>query len=155
MHSTKIDIDKETRENMIGHLNARLADSIDLKSQAKQAHWNVKGMMFEPIHLKTEALYNEFAVIFDDIAERQLQLRSEPIVTMQEALKVSQIKEIEKSSFNASEVVQTLITDLDHFYTAFKQLSEASDNDSTTAAYADDKIAWLEKELWMLRSMME
>ncbi|MAX67484.1 MAG: DNA starvation/stationary phase protection protein [Bacteriovoracaceae bacterium] len=141
--------------SVIEKLKQLQADSQVFYFKLHNLHWNVKGMMFEPIHLKTEALYNEFAVIFDDIAERQLQLRSEPIVTMQEALKVSQIKEIEKSSFNASEVVQTLITDLDHFYTAFKQLSEASDNDSTTAAYADDKIAWLEKELWMLRSMME
>ena len=50
MHNTKIDISKEVREQMVGILNERLADSLDLKSQAKQAHWNVKGMSFIALH---------------------------------------------------------------------------------------------------------
>ena len=57
MHKTKIDLDLETRERIIGMLNARLADSLDLKSQAKHAHWNVKGIEFMQRHL-----------LFDEIA---------------------------------------------------------------------------------------
>ena len=50
MHQTKIDIAPDTREKLIGILNDRLADAIDLKSQAKQAHWNVKGPNFIALH---------------------------------------------------------------------------------------------------------
>ena len=39
-----------TRAEIIGILNARLADSIDLMHQAKQAHWNVKGQSFIALH---------------------------------------------------------------------------------------------------------
>jgi DNA-binding ferritin-like protein len=43
LHKTKNDLSQETREKVVEILNARLADALDLKSQAKQAHWNVKG----------------------------------------------------------------------------------------------------------------
>ena len=43
---------------MIPILNARLADTIDLLHQAKQAHWNMKGRNFIALHKS-----------FDEIAE--------------------------------------------------------------------------------------
>ena len=50
MHNTKNDLAKEKREQVVEHLNVRLADMIDLKTQAKQAHWNVKGIHFIGLH---------------------------------------------------------------------------------------------------------
>jgi starvation-inducible DNA-binding protein len=70
MHNTKIDIDIDTRERMIEILNARLADSIDLKSQAKQAHWNVKGMNFIALHELFDQAATQIEEHVDTIAER-------------------------------------------------------------------------------------
>jgi hypothetical protein len=39
---TRIDIKPKLRESMIGLLNAQLADTLDLYTQVKQAHWNVR-----------------------------------------------------------------------------------------------------------------
>lgn len=59
---------------MIALLNAALADLIDLSLQAKQAHWNVKGPQFAPLH----ALFDEAAEILeeltDELAERAVEL---------------------------------------------------------------------------------
>jgi starvation-inducible DNA-binding protein len=70
MHSTRIDLSAKTRARMIALLNARLADAIDLRLQAKQAHWNVKGPQFIALH----ELFDRFAVEFDghvdEVAER-------------------------------------------------------------------------------------
>jgi starvation-inducible DNA-binding protein len=41
---------QEHRQAIIALLNARLADSFDLHSQVKWAHWNVKGMHFIQLH---------------------------------------------------------------------------------------------------------
>ncbi len=49
-YSTKNDLSADLREKMIPLLNARLADSIDLQTQCKQAHWNVKGPDFIALH---------------------------------------------------------------------------------------------------------
>ena len=70
MHNTKIDIDSESAEKIVGLLNARLADAIDLHSQAKQAHWNVKGMNFIALHELFDQVADEIDGHVDTIAER-------------------------------------------------------------------------------------
>ena len=50
MYKTKIDLTEKTRRNVIVILNERLSEAIDLQSQVKQAHWNVKGPHFIALH---------------------------------------------------------------------------------------------------------
>ena len=50
MFKTKNDLAEETRAKVVELLNARLADCIDLQTQTKQAHWNVKGPTFIALH---------------------------------------------------------------------------------------------------------
>jgi putative NADH-flavin reductase len=42
MHETLNDLSAQKRADVVAILNPRLADTIDLMHQAKQAHWNVK-----------------------------------------------------------------------------------------------------------------
>jgi starvation-inducible DNA-binding protein len=70
LHNTKIDIGKDKRESLVSLLNQRLADAFDLKSQAKQAHWNVKGMNFIALHELFDRVATEVDTHVDDIAER-------------------------------------------------------------------------------------
>jgi Ferritin-like domain len=58
MHKTKNDLPEKTRTEVIAILNARLADSIDLMHQAKQAHWNVKGPSFIALHKLFDEIVN-------------------------------------------------------------------------------------------------
>src|SRR5258705_5298466 len=50
MYETENDLPKDARVELIGILNQRLADSIYLQMQLKQAHWNVKGPHFIGLH---------------------------------------------------------------------------------------------------------
>ena len=59
--STSIDIPENTRAEIIGLCNQQLADTADLQSQIKQAHWNVKGPEFIALHK-----------LYDELAERDL-----------------------------------------------------------------------------------
>lgn len=54
---TRIDIPEDTRQETIDLINAQLADTFDMFSLMKQAHWNVKGPQFIALH-----------ELFDDIA---------------------------------------------------------------------------------------
>lgn len=47
---TRVDVPSDTRIALGMILNERLADFLDLERQAKQAHWNVKGPRFMPLH---------------------------------------------------------------------------------------------------------
>lgn len=70
MHETSNDLPLQTRDAMARLLNARLADTIDLALQIKQAHWNVKGPNFIALHELFDKLHDEAEAFYDDIAER-------------------------------------------------------------------------------------
>ncbi|HET7009279.1 MAG TPA: ferritin-like domain-containing protein, partial [Anaerolineales bacterium] len=70
MFSTQIDLPLEAREELVGMLNQHLADTLDLYSQAKHAHWNVKGMDFFQLHKLFDDLAEMLEEFADVIAER-------------------------------------------------------------------------------------
>lgn len=55
-------------------LQQRLADSIDLMMQSKQAHWNVKGPNFIALHSLFDKVFSDTSKYVDGIAERIVQL---------------------------------------------------------------------------------
>ena len=63
------------------------ADSLVFYTKLHNLHWNVEGLMFKPIHEATEKIYDEFADVFDDVAERVIQLGGNPYVTLSDILK--------------------------------------------------------------------
>ena len=93
LHSTKIDLDKEKREQVIGILNSRLADAVDLQSQAKQAHWNVKGMHFIALHELFDQVSTEILTHIDDIAERVTTLGGTAMGTVRVAAQNSSLSQ--------------------------------------------------------------
>ena len=74
IHPTRNDLPESARKQIIPLLNAHLADGIDLALQAKQAHWNVKGPHFLPLHELFDKLYDEASEWNDLVAERGVQL---------------------------------------------------------------------------------
>src|SRR6187455_2039091 len=68
--STSVDIPLERRRKINVALNQHLADSFDLLSQVKQAHWNVKGSDFWQLHKLFDEVAEEVAEWVDQIAER-------------------------------------------------------------------------------------
>lgn len=50
MYDTRTDLSISVREKVVPILQARLADCVDLFTQVKQAHWNVKGPHFIALH---------------------------------------------------------------------------------------------------------
>src|SRR3954451_5384225 len=74
MFKTKNDLPEATRVQLVELLNARLADCIDLQTQTKQAHWNVKGPNFIALHELFDKINEEVEDYVDDIAERAVQL---------------------------------------------------------------------------------
>lgn len=93
LHNTKIDIPKEKREKLIALLNQRLADATDLKTQAKQAHWNVKGPNFIALHELFDQVSKELEPHIDEIAERVTTLGGTAMGTVRLAAQNSSLNE--------------------------------------------------------------
>ena len=74
LYETKNDLPVETRRQVVDLLNQRLADCIDLQTQCKQAHWNVKGPQFIALHKLFDEVNEDVEGYVDLLAERVVQL---------------------------------------------------------------------------------
>src|SRR5947208_7746999 len=74
LYATKNDLPEKARIEVIGLLNQRLAEAIDLQTQCKQAHWNVKGPAFIALHKLFDDVNEDVEEYVDLIAERVVQL---------------------------------------------------------------------------------
>jgi starvation-inducible DNA-binding protein len=74
LYATRSGLRAAAREQVVGLLNRRLADAIDLQTQCKQAHWNVKGPSFIALHKLFDEVYIGMERYVDLLAERVVQL---------------------------------------------------------------------------------
>jgi len=93
MNTTRNNLPAAAREALIPLLNARLADASDLKSQLKQAHWNVKGPQFLQLHELFDGIAGRLDGQIDDIAERAVQLGGTAMGTLRLAAAASTLPE--------------------------------------------------------------
>ncbi len=142
--------------NVVKQLNQIQADVYVMFLKLHNLHWNVKGMDFYPIHEYTESAYNSMAGIFDEVAERVLQLGGTPLTLNSQLVKQANIKESEKTSFSSKEVLSEIEEDYKYFLKSFKTLAKEADeeNDSASVGIADENIAKLEKDLWILKASL-
>jgi starvation-inducible DNA-binding protein len=74
LYATKNDLPEKARRQLVVLLNNRLADAIDLQTQTKTAHWNVKGGNFIALHKLFDEINEDVEEYVDLIAERAVQL---------------------------------------------------------------------------------
>jgi len=74
MYETENDISQKRRSELNALMNQRLADAVDLQTQMKQAHWNVKGPSFIGLHELFDKVDEAVESYVDMIAERIVQL---------------------------------------------------------------------------------
>ncbi len=143
-----------SENKLIAQLNKNLSDVQVMYVKLHNYHWNIQGPQFFEIHRVTEEYYNFFALQYDDIAERILQLGGKPFNTMKQYLENSRINEEEKNNFTTEDVVNGLIKDFEYLANEFRHTSDLAgiEKDNTTVNMADDFVQWLEKAIWMLKS---
>jgi starvation-inducible DNA-binding protein len=105
---TRNDIPADRRTRLVSLLNQRLADTFDLRSQTKFAHWNVKGPNFIALH----KLFDELATLLDghvdDMAERATALGGVATGTVRQSAAMSQTPEFPAGTFRDMDVVKAL-----------------------------------------------
>jgi starvation-inducible DNA-binding protein len=137
--------------NLINSLNVILADSIVLYQKLHHFHWRVQGRGFFQLHAKFEEMYNHFAGVSDEVAERILMIGGQPLASLKQALELSSIQESNEVPAAGDMVVQ-LRAELDGFRSkvraAVVEAEEAGDRGSV--GLLDPIADALDKEIWML-----
>ena len=154
MYPTKNDLPEATRRKMIELLNAKLADAIDLQTQTKQAHWNVKGPQFIALHELFDKVNADVEDYVDLIAERAVQLGGVADGTARSVAKRSTLAEYPVKGGSAAQHVDALSTVLAAFgktvRSAIDESSEADDQD--TADIFTEISRGTDKWLWMVEA---
>jgi starvation-inducible DNA-binding protein len=157
MYKTKIDLSEKCRRNVVAILNDRLADAIDLQSQVKQAHWNVKGPHFIALHELFDKISDAILEQIDVIAERITSLGGTAEGTVAVAAKRSKLKNYPLSITAGKDHLFYLSTQLSAFGKAIRaaiddtaKLGDADSADLCTGISRD-----LDKYLWLLEAHLQ
>ncbi len=157
MHPTKNDLPGKTRERIIELLNARLADAADLYSQAKQAHWNVKGSSFIALHELFDEVAGVVLEFVDLIAERAVQLGGTATGTVRCAAASSSLSEYPLDITGGNEHVNALSSALASFgHLARRAIDLASElGDQGTADLFTEVSRGIDKYTWFVEAHLE
>src|SRR6266550_4025752 len=107
-HETMNDLPENVRSQVSDLLNNRLAEAIDLQTQVKQAHWNVKGPQFIALH----KLFDE---INDAVVECVVQLGGTAEGTARVVAERSELPEYPLTISTGEEHVWALSSALSNF----------------------------------------
>lgn len=108
MFNTRIDIDQDKREELVGLINQQLADTLDLFTQTKQAHWNVKGLDFFQVHELLDELAKTTRKQTDMIAERATALGGVALGTARMSAANSTLSEYPTDVFDVPDVLNAV-----------------------------------------------
>ncbi|MGI8819084.1 MAG: DNA starvation/stationary phase protection protein Dps [Gemmatimonadales bacterium] len=147
---TKNDLPEATRGRVADVLNQRLADCIDLQTQCKQAHWNVKGPTFIALHKLFDDINEDVEEYVDLLAERVVQLGGTAEGTARMVVERTALDEYPRALTSGEAHVDALSSALAAFGSgtrkAIDQVDELEDADSvdilTEISRGTDKWLW-------------
>lgn len=157
MFETKNDIPEPARVQVVELLNARLADCIDLQTQTKQAHWNVKGPNFIALHELFDEINEEVEDYVDLIAERAVQLGGAAQGTARMAAKASSLAEYPANAVDGRSHVEALSSALAAFGKAARKAIDQSNEfgDLDTADIFTEISRGIDKWLWFVEAHLQ
>ena len=157
LHHTHNDLPAQTRTGMIQILNARLADTIDLLHQAKQAHWNVKGRNFIALHKLFDEIAEAAEEQMDLIAERAVQLGGTAEGTIQLSARRSELEPYPLDILNEQDHVAAMSAALAAYGKRVRQAIDQSDElgDKDTADMFTEISRAADKHLWFVESHLD
>jgi starvation-inducible DNA-binding protein len=142
---------------MIALLNQQLADTFDLYSQTKQAHWNVKGAQFFQLHELFDKLAEELTGYVDMIAERATALGGLAQGTVRMSAANSQLSECELDVTDSLPIVEALTERYAALAGSTRQAIKSAEgqDDADTADLLTEVSRGLDKALWFLESHLQ
>jgi starvation-inducible DNA-binding protein len=157
LHPTKNDLPESVRSQVVELLNCRLADCVDLQTQTKQAHWNVKGPEFIALHKLFDDINDDVEDYVDMIAERAVQLGGSAIGTARAVAAKSTLPEYPLTIISGLDHVAALANALAKFGQSARQAIDQVDEcgDVDTADVFTEVSRGIDKWLWMVEAHLQ
>lgn len=145
------------RGKICDSLNGVLADALDLYSQIKVAHWNVKGPQFMPVHELFDRIAEEVEEQTDIVAERCVALGGRALGTSRHVAKASRLPEYPQETTRDLEHVRLVAERIETALAGVRKTRELADelDDADTSDVLTETATLLEKQVWFLRATLE
>lgn len=146
-----LNLDTEKTKKTVEQLNILLSDYHLYYQKLRNFHWNVTGKNFFDLHEKFEEMYDDAKLKIDEIAERILTLRNQPVSNFSEYLKITNLEE-SPNNLADHKMMDTLLEDHGKIIMQMRKVvATAGDaGDEGTIDLVGAYIRELEKSSWML-----
>lgn len=156
MYPSPSNLPHEARQKIAAALHGVLADGLDLHSQLKVAHWNIKGPHFAALHPLFETFAVSLAAHNDTVAERAVTLGAQVHGTARHVAQTSRLPEYPQDTVRDLDHVRHLAERIDTYLAglhAARKVGEAQ-ADVDTVDLLTGIISEFEKHGWFLRASL-
>jgi starvation-inducible DNA-binding protein len=153
VYPTRNDLAKDVRSSVLEICDARLADAVDLQTQMKQAHWNVKGPNFIALHKLFDEITEDVEEYVDLLAERVVQLGGVAHGTARQAVARSTLPEY-PTARDGHQHVKAVTVALASFGKSMRAAIDETDQlgDKGTADLCTEISRGVDKWLWFVEA---
>jgi starvation-inducible DNA-binding protein len=157
MYRTPSHLPEDARKKIAESLNARLADGLDLWTQIKVAHWNIKGPQFAALHPLFETFATALANFNDAIAERAVTLGALALGTARHVAKTSKLPDYPQETTRDHDHVGLLAERIEKYLVGLRETRAVGEKhaDVDTVDLLTGVISEFEKNAWFLRASLE
>ena len=157
MYKNRVALSDDQKKQVVGVMQERLAGALDMYSQAKFAHWNVKGYNFYQLHLCFDQVAKRIFKQIDAIAERMTQLGGVANGTVRQSAQGSPIPEFDTMLVAGMDYVNALADSLGVYAASLREASDKIEEigDDPTSDFFKALDVDAEEQLYFLESHLE
>jgi starvation-inducible DNA-binding protein len=133
-------------------LQATLIELIDLSLQAKQAHWNVVGPTFKPVHEFLDELVDDYRGWYDDVAERLTAIGVSPDGRLATVTDGTPLATLPPGPLADQAVVVAMDERVTLVAARIRERADRMADDLATQDLLIEILRGLEKQRWMIRA---
>jgi starvation-inducible DNA-binding protein len=157
MYASPSRLSNEARERVSASLNDRLVDGIDLHSQIKVAHWNIKGPHFAALHPLFDGFATSLALHNDNLAERAVALGRQVEGTARHVAGASRLTEYPQETKRDLDHVRLLSERFESYLDGLRQTRSVAEEqgDTDTVDLLTGIVTEFEKHTWFLLASLD
>ncbi|MCM2332739.1 MAG: DNA starvation/stationary phase protection protein Dps [Anaeromyxobacteraceae bacterium] len=147
----------DARSQITGALAGVLSDGLDLHSQIKVAHWNVKGPHFAAFHPLFEGFATQLAGFNDEVAERAVTLGARVGGTVRDVVLTSRLAALPPEAVRDLELAGLLAERFEQYLDGVRAARTVAERagDQDTQDLLTGVVEAFEKNGWFLRASLE
>lgn len=133
-------------------LQSTLVELIDLSLQGKQAHWNVEGPAFKPVHEFLDEMVIDHRTWYDDVAERLTAIGVSPDGRIATVSGGTPLPELASGPISDRDALTAMDERVSLVATHIRERADKLGDDLASQDLLIEILRGLEKQRWMIRA---